>query len=41
MVFGGYHQTGNVEILNGTTTWVTKPLKYPRAEHAMVLLPCP
>jgi len=29
-----------LEILNGTT-WVTKQLQYPRAELAMVLLPCP
>jgi|LakMenE01Jun11ns_1017448.scaffolds.fasta_scaffold9049121_1 hypothetical protein len=42
MVFGGdqYTAKNNMEILNGTI-WVTKELKYPRSDHAMVLLPCP
>jgi hypothetical protein len=42
MVFGGdqYPAKNNMEILNGTI-WVTKELKYPRSDHAMVLLPCP
>jgi hypothetical protein len=32
----------DLEYLNGTATaWVTKPLKYSRFSHAMVLLPCP
>jgi hypothetical protein len=44
MVFGGWipnTRTNTMAILNGTATWVTKQLKYPRDGHAMVLLPCP
>ncbi len=50
VVFGGFDDGydgfdggvvfSTLEILNGTT-WVTEQLKYPRAAHAMVVLPCP
>jgi hypothetical protein len=46
VVFGGtrwfnsFDAMSTMEYLN-ETAWVTQPLKYPRAVHAMVVLSCP
>jgi hypothetical protein len=41
MVFGGLgDESSSLEYLNGTA-WVKQPLRYGRALHVMVVLPCP